>query len=568
MGIHSKLIWFLGLTMLNLYLFGQKIRGIKVESTGKTYSISIGIDEYNSFPLYNCKKDAIAIHKILKAQAPGDSNKHYLLLDAAASKDSILQVLKRIANMASTNDRFVFFYAGFSLFTGKISNQMETFFCPYASIDELNRKQLNGDSILHALAFDKLISMKLLQEYVQLIPCRNQMFIAEAASTENLNAEFASALMQGSPDIAALQDINRIIVAPKQIGQELRDGGMLALAIQKLDTAKYKLTDLFQKEKSASVAQAIINNCKPDYASVFFEKDFIKLYQQINRQNPVTRSRNLKLNLPDPAKQALANKKKYALLIGIEHYKVKGWDPLNNPIKDATEIGSVLKDLYGFDTVLLKDPTAETIYNNLLELYSIMGPDDDFILYVAGHGDYDQALLDDGFLVCIDSKPVEKDLMRNSYIAHSKLKRILNKLPAKNVLVLLDICHAGTFDEKVLGGQTREGSTDQVILKRNINQFFLEKSMYSTRKVLTSVGKQPAFDGDAGKHSPFATYLLKLLYGAGGDVGMLTASDIFSSLQKAGLNEDTNLRIYPHQAAFGKHDPEGEFILLPVVNEK
>lgn len=563
-----KIIGFILLTSLNLNSFGHFGAGIKSDKIGKTFTISIGIDDYKTFPLYNCKKDAIAINKILQAQAPGDSNVHYLLLDGAASKDSILRVLKHIATLASPDDRFIFFYAGFSIFNGKLSGQMETLFCPYGSIDELKGKQLYGDTILPESVFEKLISMKLLQEYVQLIPCRNQMFIAEAASTENLNAEFASALMQGSPDIAALQNINRIIVAPKKIGQELRTGGMLAVGIKKLDTAKFKLTDLFIKEKSSAVAQAIINNCAPDYASVFFEKDFIKLYQQINRQGPLTRSKTVKLNLPDKAKQTLANKKRYALLIGIEQYKAKGWDPLNNPIKDAEEIGKVLKDLYGYDTILLKDPTVEFIFKNLLDLYAKMEPDDDFIFYVAGHGDYDQALLDDGFLVCIDSKPVEQDLMRNSYIAHSKLKRILNKLPAQNVLVLLDICHAGTFDEKVLGGQSREGSADQLILKRNINQFFLEKSNYSTRKVLTSVGKQPAFDGEVGKHSPFATYLLKLLYGAGGEVGMLTASDIFSSLQKAGLNEDTNLRIYPHQAAFGKHDPEGEFILLPVINEK
>lgn len=568
MKIKLKIIGFIVLTTINLNSFGRYDGGIKVENPGKTFSISIGIDDYKSFPLYNCKKDAVAIHNILKAQAPGDSNVHYLLLDAAAHRDSILHALKHIAALASTNDRFIFFYAGFSIFNEKASNQKGTLFCPYGSIDAFHRKQLFGDSLLYASDIEKLISMKLLQEYVQLIPCRNQMFIAEAASTENLNAEFAAALMQGSPDIAALQGINRIIVAPKQIGRELPEGGMLALAIQKMDTAKFKLTDLFHKEKSAAVAQAIINNCKPDYATVFFEKEFIKLYQQINNQNPLTRSGTVKLNLPDRAKQTLANKKKYALLIGIENYKVKGWDPLNNPIKDAEEIGRVLKDLYGYETILLKDPTAEIIYNNLLELYSKMEMDDDFILYVAGHGDYDQALLDDGFLVCIDSKPAELDLMRNSYIAHSKLKKMLNKLPARNVLVLLDICHAGTFDEKVLGGPSREGSADQLILKRNINQFFLEKSLYSTRKVLTSVGKQPAFDGEAGKHSPFATYLLKLLYGAGGEVGMLTASDIFSSLQKAGLNEDTNLRIYPHQAAFGKHDPEGEFILLPIINEK
>ena len=71
----------------------------------------------------------MAIHKILKAQAQGESNKHNLLLDAAANRDSIRQVLKRIASLASTNDRFVFFFAGFSVFSGKVSYQPESMFC-------------------------------------------------------------------------------------------------------------------------------------------------------------------------------------------------------------------------------------------------------------------------------------------------------------------------------------------------------------------------------------------------------------------------------------------------------
>jgi hypothetical protein len=539
-----------------------------IKGLAKTYSICIGIDNYKTFPLPNCVKDASRIHEIIKLQAPDTANRHYLLLNGKASKDSILAMLKSIAVQAKPDDQFVFFYAGFTLLNGAIENKSETLFCPAGSIDQTPKEMLYGDSTLNQETIDGLISMKLLQEYVQLIPCTQQMFIAEAASTENLNAEFAAAFMQGSPDLAALQAINRVIIAPKKIGQELADGGMLALSIQKLDPSKYKLLDLFNASKANGVARAIMENCKGDYATVFFEKEFIKLYQQINKTTPVTRSRNVKLNLPDPMTQAYANKKKYALVIGTNNYKAKGWDLLNNPIHDAEEIATVLSQTYGYDTIILKNPSADNIYKSILKLHETLDEDDDFILYVAGHGDYDKMVLDDGFIVCNDSKSVEDDPMRNTYIAHSKLKRILNKLPAKNVLVLLDVCHAGTFDDGILGVSTRDGSTSQLIIMQNRNRFLVEKSKYATRKVLTSVGTQPAFDGEVGAHSPFATYLLKLLYAAGGEVGMLTASDLFSSLQKAGMNEETDMRIYPHQAGFGSHEPEGEFILLPLLSTK
>ncbi|MCU0404707.1 MAG: hypothetical protein MUE99_09185, partial [Chitinophagaceae bacterium] len=295
-------------------IYGYSGAGIKKDTIGKTYSISVGIDLYKSFPPMNCKKDAVAIHSILKNQAKGKNDEHYLLLDKYATKDSILNLIKHIARSAEPNDLFVFFFAGLTVFNGNDPANFETWFAPFGSTDDIKPEFLFTDSALGRDEFSGLISLKLLQEHVQLLPCRNQLFIAEAASTANLNAEFASALMQGSPDVAALQSINRVIVAPKKIGQELKDGGMLALALQKLDTAKFRLTDLLIKEKANAVAQAIINNCAPDYADVFFERDFLKLYQQINRNNLVTRSRTVKLNLPEPAKQALANKNKFALL--------------------------------------------------------------------------------------------------------------------------------------------------------------------------------------------------------------------------------------------------------------
>jgi hypothetical protein len=34
------------------------------------------------------------------------------------------------------------------------------------------------------------------------------------------------------------------------------------------------------------------------------------------------------------------------------------------------------------------------------------------------------------------------------------------------------------------------------------------------------------------------------------------------------MNEETDMRIYPHQAGFGSHEPEGEFILLPLLSTK
>ncbi|HEX4875612.1 MAG TPA: caspase family protein, partial [Chitinophagaceae bacterium] len=193
--------------------------------------------------------------------------------------------------------------------------------------------------------------------------------------------------------------------------------------------------------------------------------------------------------------------------------------------------------------------------------YKNLREDDQFIIYIAGHGDFDQGFLDDGFIVCTDSKSPEADPLRNTYIQHTKLKKMINKMPAKQLLILLDICHGGVFDENVLG-KTRDNPAAS-IANRNVLQLLKDKSPLVTRKVLSSVGKGSAFDGKAGKHSPFATYLLKILNARGGTEGIITLSDIYALLQKASLNETETLKISPHIAGFGQNDPESEFILIP-----
>ena len=256
----------------------------------------------------------------------------------------------------------------------------------------------------------------------------------------------------------------------------------------------------------------------------------------------------------------------YALVIGTDHYKTKDWDKLENPVYDATEVAEVLKNYYGYTVNLLKDPPMDTFYNAISNYYKNLKENDQLIIYIAGHGDFDAGLLDDGFIVCTDSKSPLVDPLRNTYIQHTKLKKMINKIPAKQILVLLDICHGGVFDDAVLGKQRDNPAAG--ITNRNVLELLKDKAQYTTRKVLSSVGKESAFDGKAGKHSPFAAYLLKILNARGGTEGIVTLSDIYALLQKASLNETATLKISPHIAGFGENDPMSEFILIPVVQDK
>jgi len=208
----------------------------------------------------------------------------------------------------------------------------------------------------------------------------------------------------------------------------------------------------------------------------------------------------------------------------------------------------------------------DTIYKAISEYYSKAKPNDQLVIYFAGHGDADNELLDDGFIVCNDSKPVEQDPMRNSYISYDKLKKILNNIPARQILVLLDVCHGGTFDANAFnkkGSDTKDGTYN--ITNRNVLQLLKDKLPLRTRKFLSSVGSEPAFDGQAGRHSPFANFILQILRTRGsGSNGIITLKEIYAVLETASLNETATLKISPQMNDFGNVDAFTEFIFIPV----
>lgn len=135
------------------------------------------------------------------------------------------------------------------------------------------------------------------------------------------------------------------------------------------------------------------------------------------------------------------------MLCGGSEYSAQAyWEYLPNALRDAEAVASALKDLYGYDTIVLRNPTQEELEKQLLYLSEQLQPNHQLFLYFAGHGGYDSARLDDGFLVCRNSLEPEQDPMRNSYLAYSRLERFVNRLPARQIMLVLDVCFGASFD--------------------------------------------------------------------------------------------------------------------------
>ncbi len=556
-------------------------------SVNAVWSLSIGINDYKGIQSagVNCQSDAQSYNDFLKKKftqfsggmMAGTLFNEYVLLGNKATKGAIIEALKDIASKASSKDYFIFNFSGLSSVLTADSASPVTYFYPYN--EKGYPKQLGegvATSLKSAFLNEQLISLVTLQEYIQQIPAVNQLFISEAGPSEKFKTEFIRILMQNSPAVASLLNKNRVIIVPNSIGRDdvscgdKRIGkGPINYFITSLDSAE-NVYDLFNEEKCKQVAykiksrEYVCNSFYSNYFEIFFEKQFLRDYNEIFGDSE-SQTRGMKVK-PKELQETIANLtgKHYALVVGTDTYKGKGWKKLSNPIKDARAVADELTNSYGFTVQLMEDKPMDTIYKAIREYYRIAQPNDQLVVYFAGHGDVDDELLDDGFIVCNDSKSLEDDPVRNTYIPYNKLQKMLNNIPAKQVLVLLDVCHGGTFDAKAFDNEKREGEFNN-ISNRNVLQFLKDKLPLQTRKFLSSVGSEPAFDGKAGRHSPFANLLLQVLREKGsGSNGIVTLSDINAVLQTASLNETAALKISPHMADFGKVDAFSEFIFIPV----
>ena len=114
----------------------------------------------------------------------------------------------------------------------------------------------------------------------------------------------------------------------------------------------------------------------------------------------------------------------HALIIGINEYQQ--WPQLRTAVKDATVLSQVLVERYGFDKdrVILRTDAAATrrqITADIRALATSMKPDDNLLVYFAGHGQLDD-LTGDGYWI-----PVEGEAGNpSSWIANSYLKAVFS----------------------------------------------------------------------------------------------------------------------------------------------
>ncbi len=228
----------------------------------------------------------------------------------------------------------------------------------------------------------------------------------------------------------------------------------------------------------------------------------------------------------------------YGLIIGIDNYSDPDLIDLDHPITDATLLYSTLIGNYMFEPenlTLLKDPTRADIIKSLDILSNQLTPNDNLILFYAGHGYWDEQK-ETGYWLPSDAEQFSSV----NWIRNSTIQDFVDDINTRHTLLISDACFAGSIFK------TRGAFQDASIA---VNKLY----SLSSRKAMTSGTLKEVPD-----KSVFIEYFLKRLHE--NNKKYISSGELYSSFREAVLNNSPNIPQYGVIQDAG--DEGGEFIFI------
>ncbi|MHC1705691.1 MAG: caspase family protein [Tenuifilaceae bacterium] len=181
----------------------------------------------------------------------------------------------------------------------------------------------------------------------------------------------------------------------------------------------------------------------------------------------------------------------YLLIVGVDKYSF--WPKLNNAVKDAKDIRSILTSRYQFSEKNIfelydENATYENLRNELVKIKNEITPYDNLIIYYAGHGFYDEEW-DNGYWVPVNAH----ESATNEFIQTSVIYNYLTKITAKHIFLIADACFSGSLF-----------NTNAISYKENDDKI-------PSRWAFSSGNIEVVADGIVGTNSPFAQSLINVL---------------------------------------------------------
>ncbi len=226
-----------------------------------------------------------------------------------------------------------------------------------------------------------------------------------------------------------------------------------------------------------------------------------------------------------PSFRATLKKHAYAVVIGIEQYREK-LPKADFADRDAKLVGEYLTKVMGYpeENVIVRtnDKAAKTDLEKYLDewLRNNVEADGSVFVYYSGHG-APNVKNGEAYLVPYDGDP---SFVESTGFPLKRLYAALDKLPAKDVTVVLDSCFSGAGGRSVLGKGLRPMGLS------------LEQAMQvggKTMVLAASAGDQVSSSYEEKGHGLLTYYFLKGLQGEGdadGD-GNIDMAELFAYLK-------------------------------------
>lgn len=233
----------------------------------------------------------------------------------------------------------------------------------------------------------------------------------------------------------------------------------------------------------------------------------------------------------------ISSAKYWALIIAVEQYDDPDINDLDQPVNDATRFSTLITTEYNFEQeniIFMRDPTKAEIIGTLHQLRSQVAPEDNLLIYYAGHGTWDEEM-STGYWF-------PRDANRNNpvnWLPNTDLTNYLNVLKSKHTLLIADACFSGGIFKS----------------RAAFNNVMSVEKLYklNSRKAITSGTLNVVPD-----KSVFIEYLIKRL-----DTNKrkyLTSEQLYSSLKEAVINNSSNIPQYGTIQNVG--DEGGDFIFI------
>jgi hypothetical protein len=247
----------------------------------------------------------------------------------------------------------------------------------------------------------------------------------------------------------------------------------------------------------------------------------------------------------------------YALIVGNQNYDLI--ESLRTPHYDADRAAKILSTQYGFTVQVIKDGNDVAILKALNDLNAVLGPNDNLLIYYAGHGyRLKSDKTENGYWLPRNAERPPNDTF---WVPNEQITSHIGRLQAKRVLVVADSCYAGllsTDPSFFFLDKPTEVSNDYITFK-------LPKR---SRLLIASGGDNPVLDEGGEGNSVFGKAFLDVLES---NQAIMTAPALFSKVQGR-VKEGAARNHFSEQPEFksikGAGHEVGDFFFVPTSRVK